>query len=81
MLKFEDLTEEQKAKALACETPEDMLALAKEEGFEISDEELEAIAGGGIDWGGCHGKCFFVECQHGCAVGAARDSDDSNLFV
>ena len=47
-MNFEDLTPEQQAKARACKTPEDILALAKEEGCEISDEELEAVAGGGI---------------------------------
>ena len=43
---FNSLTEEQKAKALACKTPEEMLALAKEEGYELSDEQLEAVSGG-----------------------------------
>ena len=43
---FENLTDEQKAKAMACKTPEEMLALAKEEGYELTDEELEGVAGG-----------------------------------
>ena len=43
---FKDLTEEQKAKARACKTPEELLALAKEEGYELSDEELDAVSGG-----------------------------------
>ena len=47
-MNFNDLTEEQKAKARACRTPEDMLALAKEEGYELSDAELEEVSGG---WG------------------------------
>ena len=47
-MNFEDLTPEQQAKARACKTPEDILALAKEEGCEISDEELEAVSGGGF---------------------------------
>ena len=45
-MKFEDLTPEQQEKAKACKTPEDVLALAKEEGFALSDEELEAVSGG-----------------------------------
>ena len=43
---FEKLTDDQKAKARACTTPEEMLALAKEEGYELSDEQLEGVAGG-----------------------------------
>ena len=46
MLEFNDLTEEQKAKALACKTPEDLLALAEAEGVDLTDEELTAISGG-----------------------------------
>ena len=45
-MNFEDLTPELKEKALACKTPEELLALAKEEGYELTDEELESIAGG-----------------------------------
>lgn len=46
---FDILTDEQKAKAKACTSPEELLALAQEEGFDLTDEELEGIAGGG--WG------------------------------
>ena len=45
-MKFSDLTPEQQEKARACKTPEDMLALAKAEGYELSDEDLEAVSGG-----------------------------------
>ena len=37
---FKDLTPEQQEKAKACKTPEDILALAKEEGYSLTDEEL-----------------------------------------
>ena len=43
---FDTLTPEQKAKAQACTTPAEMLALAQEEGLELSEEELEQVSGG-----------------------------------
>lgn len=49
-MSFADLTPEQQEKARACKTPEDVLALAKAEGYALSDEELDAISGG-IEWG------------------------------
>ena len=57
-MNFNELTPEQKEKAKACKTPEEMLALAREEGYEISDEELEAVSGG---W--CPSDCNADECQ------------------
>ena len=45
-MNFEDLTPEQQEKAKACKTPEDILALAKEEGYELSEDELAGISGG-----------------------------------
>ena len=45
-MRLEDLTPEQKEKALACKTPEELLELAKAEGYELFDEELEAVSGG-----------------------------------
>lgn len=43
---FENLTPELQEKARACKTPEDVLALAQEEGYELSNEELESVSGG-----------------------------------
>ena len=51
---FHGLTEEQKEQARACNTPEEMLALAKKLGVKLSDSELEAICGGG-NW--CFDDC------------------------
>ncbi len=40
------LTDEQKKKALAAKTPEDLLAVAKETGYELSRDQLDEISGG-----------------------------------
>ena len=45
-MNLNELTEEQKAKVKAAKTPEEVLVLAKEEGYELSDEELAGVAGG-----------------------------------
>ena len=49
-MKFDDLTDEQKARVEACKTTEELIALAKEEGVELSDEQLNSIAGGDNWW-------------------------------
>ena len=59
------LSEKQIAKAKACKNSEELLALAKEEGIELTDEQLEAVSGGcktsghGDEWfrGGTCPKC------------------------
>jgi len=48
-MRFEDMSPELKEKALTCTTPEEVLALAKESGYELSAEELEAVSGG-VSW-------------------------------
>ena len=40
------LTEEQIAKVKECKNQEELLALAKEEGIELNDDQLEAVSGG-----------------------------------
>ncbi len=49
-MKFEDLTPKQQEMVKTCTTPEDILALAKDEGYELSDEQLEAVSGGQDYW-------------------------------
>ena len=56
-MNYNELTEEQKAKARACKTPEDILALAKEEGYELTDEEPKDVSGG-IKW-----RCSDKTCS------------------
>ena len=41
------LTEEQIAKLKECKGQEEILAAAKEEGIELTDDQLEAVSGGG----------------------------------
>ena len=41
------LTEEQIKKVEACKSSEEILNLAKAEGMELTDEQLEAVSGGG----------------------------------
>ena len=47
-MNFDELTPEQQEKVRACKTTEDILALAKEEGYELSDAELETVSGGSV---------------------------------
>ena len=42
-----DIAPELREKAKACTSPEELLALAKEEDYDLTDEELEAVSGGG----------------------------------
>ena len=43
---LEGLTEEQISKIRACKTQDEFLALAKQEGVELSAEQLSAVSGG-----------------------------------
>lgn len=43
---LEGLTDEQREQARALKTPEEIINFAKEQGFELSDDQLEAVSGG-----------------------------------
>ena len=58
-MKFEDLTPEQKEIARNAKSPEEILALAKDAGYELSDEELDDISAGAM-WGDV---CVGVACK------------------
>jgi len=44
------LTDEQKKKVEAAKSPEELLAIAKETGYELSQEQMEAVSGGEANW-------------------------------
>ena len=44
---WDSLTDEQKEKANACESMDELTALAGREGIELPDEALDAVSGGG----------------------------------
>ena len=48
-MEFTDLTPEQIEKAKACASASELMELAKAEGIELTDEQLEA-ASGGDEW-------------------------------
>lgn len=62
--RWSELSEERKAKMRACKTPEELLSVAREEGYELTDVELEAVAGG-ASWL-CELSCSLHEesCVH-----------------
>ena len=59
---FSTLTDEQKEKVNAAQSPEELLAIAKETGFEIPAEQLESIAGGN-KWTGTFYECLCRACK------------------
>ena len=55
---FEELSSELQEKVKACETPDELLALASDEGYELLEEELDAVSGG--KWHPCWNNCPAV---------------------
>ena len=51
MTSFSELIPDQMEKARACKNADDLIALADSEGVELTDEQVEAIAGG--SWYDC----------------------------
>lgn len=47
---YDSLTGEQKEKVKACKTMDELMKLAGQEGIELPDEALDAVAGGAIFW-------------------------------
>ena len=63
-MKFDELSPELQSKARKCKTPEEILALAREEGYEVTDEELQTISGG-VKWSLW---CSDQTCYQVCSV-------------
>ena len=55
------LTDEQKKMVEAAQTPEELLAIAKEAGYELTREQLEAVSGGDDNW------CPIKACKEVCS--------------
>ena len=51
--RFDELPEELKEKAKACKSADELMALAQANMIVLSDEEIEAISGGG-SWANCY---------------------------
>ncbi len=51
-----NISPELREKAKACTSPEELLALAKSEGYKLSDEDIAAVSGGG-GWAGSGESC------------------------
>ena len=65
---YDSLTDEQKEKAKACTTADELMVLAGEEGIELPDELLDAAAGG------------YLFQDHGSqGIEIIRDSDGAYL--
>ena len=87
---FKSLSKEQMAKLKGCNNVEELLALAKQEGIELTDEQLEAVSGGcgtttgywgcpycGYRWGAESVGYPRLRC-HGC--GRVYNADDVKYF-
>ena len=64
---YESLTDEQKEKAKACKTMDELTALAARESVELPDEVLDAAAGGEMAFGDCfHCNGYDEACDNRC---------------
>lgn len=62
---YENLTDEQKEKANACKTSDELMKLAGEWGIELPDDALEAVAGGGCGGGQKYPRHHYDwSCEH-----------------
>ena len=53
IVNYENITDEQKARLKAAKSPEEILELAQEEGYELSIDDLDQASGGDKEWTKC----------------------------
>ena len=75
-MRFRDLRPDLQEKARECQTPEEIAELAREEGVELSDEEIDRISGGWGDSEDSGMRC--PECGSANVTGKAVRAGDSN---
>ena len=68
-MNFADIPDDIRERALACKSPEELLSLAKEEGYELSEEDLDVV-NYGDSWYDIKLNCGN-HCARNC-VGLAR---------
>ena len=59
-MRIEDMTPEMIGQAKTCETPEERMAFIEENGIELTDEQLESVAG---DASSCRGSSLARKTQ------------------
>ena len=70
------LTKEQIERFQACHNEREILALAKEEGIELTEEQLDAVAGG------CWSNSEGITCPMcGIEVGSKSDFDTYTYYL
>lgn len=74
---FDELSPEMKEKVRQIKDPKELLAFAKENGYELSDEELEDVAGG--SWA-CPDHCAAKGCKVVCTSGKMIRPEPSKLM-
>ncbi len=76
---WDSLTDEQKAKARECQSMDELVELAGKEGVELSDEMLDAIAGGYVT-SEKHGNLYMyraIRDDNGKTIASFRSADDA----
>ncbi len=60
-LNIEGLSDELKQEARACTSTAELLALAKREGIKLTEDQMDAVSGGGT-WSTCY-QDYDVDCN------------------